>query len=258
MGIKYGFCSDVKSRRINLGRTNLICGALAYVYSTDLTGTVTQSDIGAVPIQEVTAGLCLESTSGSCGGGEGAFFAQTVSYNATLQNNPMMIGCCADHLEDEAKLINSAVGGVTTSRDHTLSINGQGEPWAVDYHVIVTAITNAIGYLSIVSIEAPPDGLYVPTAVDSNMPGDTWQQGSGTWVYFEGLGTDMEQDGLLLKSQEPEYSVSVNTNNGRVDGSKSISAYYTSGTGSANIPCQPKEVKETVCNFAEALNGLNP
>ena len=257
MGIKYGFCSDVKSRRINLGRQTLICGRLAYVYSTDLTGSVTQNDLGAVPLDEVTDGLCLENSTGTCGGVPGSFFAQSVSYSATVQNNPLMLGCCADHIEDEGKLINTAIGGVTTSREHNLSINGQGEPWAVDYNVVRDAISNAVTKLSVLTIPAPPDGFYVPTTVDANMPGDSWQQGSGSWMYFEGLGDDMAIIGSgLLAAQVYEYNVSVNTNSGRVDGSKTVNAYYTSGIGEANIPCEPKDVTTTVCAFAEALNTL--
>jgi hypothetical protein len=253
-GIKYGFCSDVKSRRINLGRTNLICGRLAFVYSTDLTGTVTQSDIGAVSLDDVTAGLCLNNETGACPGIQGSFFTQTVSYNATLQNNPMTIGCCADHLVDEGKLINTAVGGVTTSREHTLSINGQGEPWSIDYQRVRDAINNAIDKLNVINIPHVPDGFYVPTSVDANLPGDTWQQGSGSWMYFEGLGTDMEIEAPLLTASEEEYTVSVNATTGRVDGSVSKTAYYTAGSDS--IPCTPVDVGETVCNFAEALNGI--
>ena len=253
MGIKYGFCSSTKSRRINLGRTTLICGRLAYVYSTDLSGTVTQSDIGAVSLDDVTSGLCLEDSTGTCGGDAGSFFTQTVSYNAAIQNNPMSIGCCADHLIDEGKLINSAVGGVSTSREHTLNINGQGEPWAIDYHMIIDAITNAVTELSAITVPPPPDGFYVPTTVDSNMPGDGWQQGSGSWMYFEGLGTDMTPSPPLITAQDQEYSVSVNTNNGRVDGSVSKQAYYTSG---ATIPCDPVDVASTVCTFASSLNGI--
>jgi len=257
MGIKYGFCSEVKSRRINLGRTTLVCGTNAHVYSTDLTGTVTQSDIGSVSLLDVTSGLCLQDAVGECPDEAGSFYTQTVSYNATVQNNPMMIGCCADHVTHEGYLINTSVGGVTTSREHALSINGQGEPWAVSYQAIIDAITFAVGNLNVITIPAPPNGFYVPTSVDSNMPGDSWQQGSGSWTNFEGLGTDMDEYGdILIVSDQYEYSVSVNTTNGRVDGSQSLNAYYTSGVGDNNIPCDPVEVASTVCDFARELNGV--
>jgi hypothetical protein len=166
----------------------------------------------------------------------------------------MTIGCCADHLIDEGKLINTAVGGVTTSREHTLSINGQGEPWSIDYQRVRDAINNAIDKLNVINIPHVPDGFYVPTSVDANLPGDTWQQGSGSWMYFEGLGTDMEIEAPLLTASEEEYTVSVNATTGRVDGSVSKTAYYTAGSDS--IPCTPVDVGETVCNFAEALNGI--
>ncbi len=254
MGIKYGFCNDVKSRRINLGRTTLVCGTNAYIYSTDLSGTVSQSDVGSVPLSEVTDGLCMVEETGACDGVTGSFFAQSVSYNVTLQNNPMMIGCCADHITDEGKLVNSTIGGVTTSKEHQLSIDGQGEPWAVDYQKIIDAVSNARQYLSVLDTEipVPPAGFYVPNSIDASISTDSWQQGSGNWTYFEGLGTDMVETGIMFKAQEKEYSISVNTNTGRVDGSQSITAYYTAG--SSNVPCAPADVQDSVCDFAELLN----
>ena len=256
MGIKYGFCSDVKSRRINLGRTTLVCGTHAYVYSTDLTGTVTQSDIGAMSLESITGLLCLEDQAGDCAGGvTGSFFAQSVSYNATVQNNPMMIGCCADHnTHQEGYLINTAIGGVTTSREHVISVNGQGEPWAVRSSDVLTALTFASEAVSTIFIPPPPAGAYVPTSVDSSMPGDSWQQGSASWTQFEGLGQDMAVDGIIITAEYDEYSLSVNTTTGRVDGSVSRSAYYTVGEG--NIPCTPVLAQAMVCDFATKLNSI--
>ncbi len=256
MGIKYGFCSDVKSRRINLGRTTLVCGSNAYVYSTDLTGTVTQSDIGAMSLDDIDSLLCLEDSSGDCGGGlTGSFFAQSASYNATVQNNPMMIGCCADHIAHEGGyLINTAVGGVTTSREHVISVNGQGEPWAVSSADVITALTTAGEALSVLNIPPPPGGAYVPTSVDSNLPGDSWQQGSASWTQFEGLGDDMVTDSDLIYSDVDEYTLSVNTTTGRVDGSISKGAYYTVGEG--NIPCVPVLAQAKLCEFATQLNAI--
>lgn len=252
MGIKYGFCNDVKSRRINLGRTTLICGTNAHIYSTDLTGTVTKSGIGSVPLSQVTTGLCLLNSQGECGGELGSFYTQTVSYNVSVQNNPMMIGCCADHVTDEGKLINSAVGGVTTSVEHGLSINGQGEPWAVSYTAIIAAINAAIPALLPLVVPEAPSGFYVPNSIDANLSIDSWQQGTGNWTLFQGKGTEMVRQGGLLVSTEFEYSVSVNTNNGRVDGSQSVMAYYTAGP---TIPCSPVDVSDAVCTFASELNS---
>jgi len=174
----------------------------------------------------------------------------------------MMIGCCADHLVDEGKLISVAVGGTSTSREHTLSINGQGDPILAfnDPQVLADAINLARAGLNILSIPAPPSayGDYVPQSIDSSMSGDSWQQGSLNWSYFEGLGTDMEEidtGGVkMIKSISYEYNISANATSGRVDGSASLMAYYT--TGKDAIPCIPSETVATARAFIDAINNL--
>lgn len=257
MGIKYGFCSAVKSRRINLGRTTLVCGTQSFIYSTDLSGTITESSIGVMDLASLESTLCLsDETTGDCSSLAGSFLAQSASYNATVQDSPMQIGCCADHLiHQDGYLINSAAGGLATSREHTVSVNGQGEPWAVKSSDVISALTTAATTLSGISVDPPPSGSYVPTSVEATLPGDGWQQGSSSWTQFEGLGMSMVADGVLLLSPAQERSVSVNTTTGRVDGSISKNAYYTAGLDA--IPCDPVRADEMVCTFAAALNSAD-
>ena len=259
MGIKYGFCSAVRGRRVNLGRTNLICGCNAYTYATDLSGSVNMQDVSSVAPSQITDKLCI-SGGGACGGTEGTFFADSATYNIAVQNNPVMIGCCSDHLIDEGKLINTTISGVTTSAEHTLSVQGKGEPWSVEYTNVRDAIIVAIDTLNNINMDYPPTGgIWVPTSADSNIAIDDWQNGSASWTLFEGLNSSMIEAGILLYCAQYEDNVSVNTQTGRVDATRTLTVYDRSGAGSGggSYECSAVDATQAVCDFTEALNTLD-
>lgn len=257
MGIKYGFCSAVRGRRVNLGRTNLICGCQAYVYATDLSGSVTMQDVSSVSPSQITDKLCI-SGGGACGGVEGTFFADSASYAISVQNNPVSIGCCSDHLTDEGKLINTTLSGVTTSAEHTLSVQGKGEPWSVEYTNVRDAINVAIASLTNINMTAPPTaGIWVPTSADSNIAVDDWQNGSASWSLFKGLNSAMIESGIILHAAQYEDNISVNTQTGRVDATRTLTVYDRSGVTGGSGQCSAVDATQAVCDFVDALNSLD-
>lgn len=256
MGIKYGFCSAVKGRRINLGKTSLVCGCNAFVYATDLGGSVSQTDVGIVSPRDVGEDAC-GSTMGGCGSGGGIFFIDSASYNVSCQNNPINIGCCSDHLTDQGKLINTTVGGMTASKEHTLSAQGKGEPWSIGVSPILTIITSALMNGGLVNLDVPPppeDGAWVPTSMDSSLAIDDWQSGSASWSLFEGYFTEMISEPGVLHASGYDDSVSVNIQTGRVDVTRSLQCYSSRAESSA---CDPVDAMSAVCTFVNRLNSID-
>jgi len=213
------------------------------------------SDVSSVAPSQITDKLCI-TDGGACGGGDGTFFADSASYTVSVQNNPVYIGCCTDHLIDEGKLINTTISGVTTSAEHTLAVNGKGEPWAVEYTDVRDAISIAIATLNNIPFSMPPNGHWVPTAFDSSISVDDWQSGSASWTLFVGLNTQMAVVGNVLHGAEYEDNVTVNTQTGRVDATRTLSAYDKSGSGGLG-ECSPVDPSAAVCAFVESLNALD-
>lgn len=212
-------------------------------------------DVASVAPSQITDKLCITG-GGACGGTEGTFFADSASYNISAQNNPVMIGCCSDHLADEGKLINTTISGVTTSAEHTLSVQGKGEPWSVEYTNVKDAIDVAIAALNNIPMAGPPTaGLWVPTSADSNIAVDDWQSGSASWSLFVGLNSSMIETGIILHSTQYEDNISVNTQTGRVDATRTLTVYDRSGASGGQ--CSAVDATQAVCDFVDALNTLD-
>jgi len=238
MGIKYGICSGHKGMRINLGRTTLVCGSNAFIYATNLTGSSISKAVGFLSTS-ITSQLCTEE-----------FFSQSASYNRNTQDNPVWMGCCADHVEDQGKLINHCRGGMSVSQDHTISVNGQGNAYAVDYHVVQSVLSEAA---DTISYPHPATGTYVPQSASTEASPNDWESGNASWLYFVGLGVDMITSGGVVHSQEPDMTICVNRQTGQVDGTQTTECYYTQGTGNE---CTPQDAVDAVMEFVSNLQNL--
>lgn len=256
MGIKYGFCTSTRGKRVNLGKKSLLCGCTARVYASDLSGSVSISDIGTIAPADVAPMACGASE-GGCGTG-GVFYVDSATYNVSTQNNPITIGCCSDSDADVGKLINTTVGGMTTSKEHTVSAQGKGEAWAIGITPLVDIIWTALatGNMANVSIEYPPVGEgWVPTSLDANLAIDDWQSGSCTWTYFEGFFTKMIPTGAMITSAGYDDSVTVSIATGRVDVTRSIQVWDMGLYGPGQ--CDPIEAIDAVCQFVDNLDGIS-
>ena len=238
MGIKYGVCSGHRGFRINFGRTTLVCGTNAFIYATNLTGASISKAVGFLSPTVINQ-LCTEN-----------FFAQNASFSRNTQDNPVWMGCCADHQQDQGKLINHCRGGMSVSQDHTLNVSGQGDAYEVDTTTLRNVLVQAA---QAISYPLPAEGNYVPQSASTEANANDWESGNATWLYFVGLGVDMQLDGNLYKSVEPDITVNVSGQTGQVDGTTTTECYYTQGRAD---DCSPQDVTSAINTFVNLLKNL--